>query len=161
MSCTDPFASAAIKLVAWLSNATNTPSLEIEGFQLAALPCTPAESTLTRTVVALWRSRTKMSWKPLVSPATRFVAKLVNATKRPAEEIARVSLLSFPGTPVELMLTSVVWPAATAQTITTPIVAQANLDLDIELPRFARTRRRARTRPTRGAVAVYAQRYGT
>jgi len=38
-------------------------------------PSEPEESTLTRVVVALFRSRTKTSWTPFESPATRLSAE--------------------------------------------------------------------------------------
>ena len=47
-----------------------------------------ARPTLTRRVVPVWRSRTKTSGVPLVSPGTRLVASEVKATKRPSAEIA-------------------------------------------------------------------------
>ena len=43
----------------------------------------PTLATLTRLVVLSWRSRTKMSACPLVSPATRLLAEERNATQRP------------------------------------------------------------------------------
>src|SRR5439155_5079 len=43
-------------------------------------PCAPPVATLTRSVVPFRRSRTKTSKTPFVSPGTRLVAPLVNAT---------------------------------------------------------------------------------
>src|SRR5882672_3359741 len=58
-----------------LENATNCPSAaEIEGEKLSAFACPPPVDRLTRSVVPLERSRTKMSENELVSPATRLVA---------------------------------------------------------------------------------------
>ena len=55
----------------------------------AELPfaCFPALDTLTRLVVPRFRSRTKMSAAPFVSPATRLEASDRKATKRPSAEI--------------------------------------------------------------------------
>ena len=51
-----------------LANATKRPSAEIEGRRWRRSPCAPPESTLTRVVVPVWRSRTKTSATPFVSP---------------------------------------------------------------------------------------------
>src|SRR4051794_22882151 len=57
---------------------------------LNLLPCSPSHDTLTRSVVPLRRSRTKISRPallgPLVSPGTRLVASDAKATKRPSAE---------------------------------------------------------------------------
>jgi hypothetical protein len=76
----NPFVSVPARLFAKLSNATKLPSPEIETFSLALFPCTPPESTLTRSVVPSWRSRTKMSPVAFESPGTRLLALLWNAT---------------------------------------------------------------------------------
>ena len=44
------------------------------GHPLVPFPSLPPLDTLTRSVTPVWRSRTKMSVLPLVSPDTRFVA---------------------------------------------------------------------------------------
>jgi hypothetical protein len=62
------------------------PSAEIEGIQLMELPCVPPESTLTRSISR--GPRTKTSQVPLLSPETRLVAMLENATWSPSAEIA-------------------------------------------------------------------------
>ena len=72
--------SPGTRFVDWLWNARKAPSEEIEGLRLAPLACASAESTLARAVVFVCRSRTKTSDVPFVSPATRFVAELANAT---------------------------------------------------------------------------------
>ena len=46
--------------------------------------CTPAAATLTRDVIAVWRSCRKMSATPLLSLATKFVAVELKAIKRPS-----------------------------------------------------------------------------
>src|SRR5262249_46660649 len=61
-------------------------------------PCVPSVATLTRSVVGeqpgtatpleKQRSRTKTSVVPFVSPATKFVWSLPNATKRPSADTA-------------------------------------------------------------------------
>ena len=59
---------------------------------LMLLPCVPALSTLTITVVPSVRSRRKTSPALLVSPATRLLATEVNATKRPSSLMAASKL---------------------------------------------------------------------
>jgi hypothetical protein len=66
--------------------------------------------TLTRLVVPVWRSRTKTSESPFVSPPTRFEANEEKATKRPLAEIEGPWQYSFPCTPAVLTLTRVVVP---------------------------------------------------
>jgi hypothetical protein len=94
------FVSPATRFVAALRNATYAPSddmAEGELRPLKKLPCTPAELTLTRSVVPATRSRTKMSAFAFVSLGTRLLARLVKATKRPSDEMAgRRSTLPFP-----------------------------------------------------------------
>jgi hypothetical protein len=46
------------------------------------LPSVPALERLTRSVVWVWRSNTKMSKRPLVSPGTRFDSQEWKATRR-------------------------------------------------------------------------------
>jgi len=60
------------------TNATIPPFAEIEGAVLPPEACGPVG--LTRTVVLLVRSRTKMSLTPFVSPATRLEADDANET---------------------------------------------------------------------------------
>jgi len=81
-----PFVSPATRLLASLWNATTRPSAERAEPRLAALLSVPSEATLTRSVVPVCRSWTNASVAPFVSPATRLVAKLTNATKRPSAE---------------------------------------------------------------------------
>src|SRR2546429_563179 len=83
-----PFASPATRLVALLWNATKPPSAERAGPALASFPWVPSEAPLTRSVVPVCRSWTNTSVAPFVSPATRLVAALWNATKRPSAERA-------------------------------------------------------------------------
>src|SRR6185436_19592667 len=105
-----PFVSPATRFEAGLSNATKRPSAEIEGEELTEFPCAPPVATLTRSVVPLWRSRTKMSGFAFVSPTTRFVAQPVNATNRPSAEIEDSRLKEFPSAPLESTLTRSVVP---------------------------------------------------
>jgi hypothetical protein len=70
-----------------LRKATKRPSAESQGASECPFPCTPEESTLTSSVVPLWTSRTNASRAPFESPATRFEAWLMNATKRASAEI--------------------------------------------------------------------------
>ena len=46
----------------------------------------PEDVTLSRSIAPVWRSYTKTSAQPLVSPGTRLVASLWKATKRPSAE---------------------------------------------------------------------------
>jgi len=50
------------------------------GLELPPIPSTPAELRLTRSVLSVTRSCTKMSVVPLVSLATKFVAREPKAT---------------------------------------------------------------------------------
>ena len=84
------------------------------------LPWTPPELTLTRRVLPVWRSWTKMSYALLVSPGTRLVATDVKATKRPSAEIAAPTLNSLPWAPPELTLTRSVVPCAQAAGMAAP-----------------------------------------
>src|SRR5207245_9919392 len=80
---------------------------------LLPLPCAPPEATLTRSVVPVCRSWTNTSDTPFVSPATRSLASLSKATKRPSAERAEPKLASLPSVPPEATLTrSVVWAPA-------------------------------------------------
>ena len=72
--------SPATRLRASELNATMRPSAEIAGSSLKPLPCPPVDDTLTRSVVPVFRSRTKMSSAPFVSPATRLLAYETKAT---------------------------------------------------------------------------------
>ena len=75
-----PLVSPATRFGALDSQATWLPSALIAGSKLALLAWPPRVLTLTRSVVPVWRSRTKMSSRPLVSPATRFDPKDWKAT---------------------------------------------------------------------------------
>jgi hypothetical protein len=90
------FVSPATRLSDMLAKATNRPSAESEGYVLSRLPCTPAESTLTRTMPPVARSLTKMSIEPFVSPATRFDARLSKATQWSSAESAGDSPIPVP-----------------------------------------------------------------
>ncbi len=83
-----PVRSAGARLLASEANATNRPSAEIEGCTPSLVASTSAELTDTRSVVPSTRSLTNTSWRPLVSPGTRFVALDTNATKRPSADTA-------------------------------------------------------------------------
>src|SRR5438034_4499637 len=73
---------------------------------LLPLPWAPPEATLTRSVVPVCRSWTNTSDTPFVSPATRSVAALSKATKRPSAERAEPKLVSLPSVvPPEATLT--------------------------------------------------------
>src|SRR5438874_1863622 len=89
------FASPATRLVAVLWNATKPPSAERAGPALASFPWVPSEAPLTRSVVPVCRSWTNTSVAPFVSPATRLLPVLWNATKRPSAERAGPALKPF------------------------------------------------------------------
>src|SRR5438874_272478 len=76
--------SPATRLGEAEQKATKRPSALIEGAALPQLPWLPALSTLTRSVVRVWRSWTNTSVVLLVSPGTRLVASEAKATKRPS-----------------------------------------------------------------------------
>jgi hypothetical protein len=75
-----PFVSPGTRFVAKLWNPTKRPSGEISAEKLIWFAWTPAESTLTRSLVPATRSRTNTSSTPFVSPRRRFEASLWNAT---------------------------------------------------------------------------------
>lgn len=77
-----PLLSPGTRLVDNESNATKRPSTLISGCWLRLFPCVPSLATLARSVVPVWRSRTKTSGEPLVSPGTRLQALDRKATKR-------------------------------------------------------------------------------
>jgi hypothetical protein len=107
-----PFVSLATRFAASDSNVTTFPSAEMAGrTHHLEMVCAPDESTLTRSVVPADRSRTKMSTALFVSPTTRFVAWLANATNRPSAEIASgPKLPPSPSAPDESTLTLSVVP---------------------------------------------------
>ncbi len=88
------------------------------------------KTTLTRVVVPVSRSRRKTSSVMLVSPATRFDAKLSKTMKRPSAESAGPTLPQLPCPHAESKLTRNVIPPASA--------AEAKIDTrangTIELP---------------------------
>src|SRR5207237_7010869 len=88
-------------LVANESKATNRSLAASEGKKLSPLPSIPAESTDTRAVCPVVRSRTKMSLTPLVSPGTRLVASEAKATNWPSAEIEGEELEPLPWMPAE------------------------------------------------------------
>src|SRR5688572_16900742 len=78
------------------------------GSQDMPLGLPPLVSTLTRTVVAVVRSWRNTSGRKLKSDRTRFIATLLNATKRPSAEIAGEKDGASPWTALEFTLTIVV-----------------------------------------------------
>src|SRR5215831_10733728 len=100
--------SAGTRLLAALTKATNRPSGLIAALRETSLANQPLELTLTRTVVRLIKSRTKMSDTLLVSPGTRSLAALSKRAKRPLVEIPTGNELALPPVPVRLTLTRVV-----------------------------------------------------
>jgi len=122
-----PFVSPATRLVDTLWNATKPPSAERAGAALESFPWVPSEVTLTRSVVPVCRSCTNTSVLPFVSPATRLVAVLWNATKRPSAERAAPALAALPSVPSEATLTRSVMPVCRSWTNTSvaPFVSPA------------------------------------
>ena len=90
----------------------------------------PGRLTLTNVVVPVCRSRTNTSHVPLVSVATRSLAPLENATKRPSA-LSRGAPNALPlSVPAWLTLTSVVVPSAgRARTRPAPLVSVATRSL--------------------------------
>src|SRR5438552_1822063 len=107
-----PFVWPAAGLVAAVWDATKRPAAERAGTAkeppLLPFPCAPPDATLTRSVLPVCRSWTNTSDTPFVSPATRSVAALSKATKRPSAEIAEPKLTSLPSVPSEATLTRTV-----------------------------------------------------
>jgi hypothetical protein len=112
------FVSFGSRFSAVLANATWRPSEETLGFWLIPLACVPAPRTLTRSVVAVVRSRRNTSQKPFVSPAARFDAWLSNATQRPSAEIDGLPLPAFAWPPPVSTLARSVVPATRSRTKT-------------------------------------------
>src|SRR6185436_4304809 len=110
---TVPFVSPGTRFEELEANATNRPSAEIAGTVAPWFAWAPEDEMLTRSVTPFWRSRTKMSLNPFVSPATRSSLPDWKATKRPLPEIAGLrQKLDVEADPagVTLMLTVVlVW----------------------------------------------------
>src|SRR5580765_8315700 len=98
------------RLLATLENATYSPLAEIQPWLLVLFACVPSQATLTRVVVPAPMSRRNTSPTPLVSPATRFVAGLKNATYCPLAEIELEKLGRSACAPPVATLTSSVVP---------------------------------------------------
>src|SRR5947207_11476816 len=116
-----PFVSLSTKSPATLSNATRRPSALMAGAEEKPLPLPqPALLTLIKVVVPVFRSRTKTSKSPFASSsATKSVAKLSNATKRPSALMAGAKEKPLPlPVPALLALTRVVVPVFRSRTKT-------------------------------------------
>lgn len=98
------FVSSGTRLAEPEPNAMERPSSLIAGGENPPIACAPSNATLTRVVVPVWRSCTKMSPVPLVSSATRLVASDWNATNRPSALISGAQLESLACSPVLLTL---------------------------------------------------------
>src|SRR5437773_6002201 len=81
-----PFVSPGTRLLAKEEKATYLPPALIDAAELDEFPCSPVDETLTRSVVPVWRSRTKMSSAPFVSSGTRLGADDTKEMKRPPME---------------------------------------------------------------------------
>src|SRR6266850_6059775 len=101
-------------------NATTWPSVEIDGRKQSPFACLLDESTLTRSVIPVVRSWTKMSTDLFESPVTSLDDSLWNATSRPSGEMAGQVLLPFTWLPEESTLTRSVIPVERSCTKTSP-----------------------------------------
>src|SRR5690349_23210421 len=115
MSCT-PLVSPATRLEAIDSNATYRPSALIWPDPESALDWAPPGPTLTRVVVPVCRSRTKMSCTPLVSSGIWVAAADWKTTKRASALMPppELSVLCGDSTPADDTLTRVVGHIAAA-----------------------------------------------
>jgi len=113
--------SAAIRFDALEVNETFRPWAEIAGSSLAPLPSVPAVATDTRLVTLSTHSRTNTSGLPLVSVATRLVAREVNATYRLSAEIAGLELYQSASAPERPTDTRIVSPASRSRTKTSDV----------------------------------------
>src|SRR5262245_2139904 len=89
-NCTNVLVIPGTRLVASLTNATNRPSSETDGDEfennvepLPPSPVAPEGSTLTHSVVFVFRSNRNTSAYPFPSVDTRLLAALEKATNRP------------------------------------------------------------------------------
>jgi hypothetical protein len=98
-----PFQSPGTRFDASDEYATTLPSALTNEARLAPF-ASLFRPTLTRSVPPVARSRTKMSWKPLRSRGTRFVAADGNATIRPSALIDGFPLAPSLSTPFDEML---------------------------------------------------------
>src|SRR4051812_28084336 len=125
---TNPSVSFATRFVASERNAITSPSAEMEGVKLEPLACVPSEATLTRRVVPVCRSRTKMSELSFASFGTRLSAHDESATYRPSAEADGRLLFDDVSPPPAATLTRRVVPcdahaAGAAIAATTPIAS--------------------------------------
>ena len=116
-----------------LKKATNRPSGVITGVAMVPvngvpLPVAPG---LMSQVVCVIRSRTKTSMMPFVSPVTRLVAVLMNATHVPSGVITGSKDSPLPNPPSVATLTSRVVPVIRSRTkmSLTPFVSPATRSL--------------------------------
>src|SRR5262245_29450692 len=90
-----PFVSPGTRLVAVLLNATKWPSAEIAHPELSEFPGVEPPLTLSISVWLFSKFRQKTSRQAFVSPPTRLVASLRNATESPSAEIEGELLVSL------------------------------------------------------------------
>ncbi len=109
MSAT-PLVSPGTRLPAWLATATLTPSGRNAAWRLWPSPCAPAALIGRRVTAPVTRSLTKMSVRPLVSPATRLSASLANATLVPSGEKIALKLSESACAPDAAVETRVIAP---------------------------------------------------
>ena len=95
--------SPATKFAAKLRKATLVPSGEKATAELSPFAWFPAASVETRTTAPVAIVFTKMSATPLVSPATRLVARLEKATRVPSGEKTGTVLCPFAWAPAEVV----------------------------------------------------------
>ena len=120
-----PLLSPATRLLARPEKATNRPSAENMGSRLALFAWLPSAAVATRLMAPVCRSLTKTSEAPLVSPATRLLARLSKVTNRPSAESTGLKLELFawlPSAAVEARLMAPVCRSLT-KTSKVPLVS--------------------------------------
>jgi hypothetical protein len=128
--------SPATRFEARLSRITRRPFAEIAAEPERLFAWAPLERTFARATLPVWRSRTKTSPSPLVSPGTRLVALERKATMRPSAEIDSLKLAPSPWTPPRPRLTSSVTPAASAGAVVAASSSPATAGIDAEKTRM-------------------------
>jgi hypothetical protein len=108
-------------LLASLAKATKRPSPEIVLAMLCWFPWVPFEATLTRSVAPLPRSCMNTSATALVSPATRFDAKLWKTARVPSAERRGETLSPFPCVPSLAVLMRAIAPETRSRTKTSKV----------------------------------------
>ena len=126
----------------WNVTVRPSPLIHMPWCWVSPFPWPPSLARLTRIVRASWRSRTKPSMRPFVSPGTRSEAEESNVTNRPSA-LSETSPIEAPfaAPPVADALTSSVVPAHRSRTKTSssPLVSPGT--------RLGASERKATNRP--------------